>query len=131
MNANQGLSSLDILWRCLPGRGVGADITGRLQRLMAGSRAVANLAIIHSACARMAAPFKAACGSPTVASSFALAIGEVLVLPPGRRLAVVSGQLWLTHAGDARDYLPGQGAVLVGGQLTVVEALSPALLQTL
>jgi hypothetical protein len=35
--------------------------------------------------------------------------GEVIELPPGRHIRVVSGQLWLTHVGDPADHFPRGG----------------------
>lgn len=35
--------------------------------------------------------------------------GELVELPSGRRVSVVSGQLWLTHRGDPLDHFPSGG----------------------
>lgn len=62
---------------------------------------------------------------------FPLAAGEVRALPPDRRFVVVSGRVWLTHAGDRRDFFPRPGGVFASGPASVVEGLSAAVLRTL
>lgn len=38
-----------------------------------------------------------------------LRCGELIELPPDRRVSVVAGQLWLTHRGDQLDHFPSGG----------------------
>ena len=96
----------------------GAMTGNAFRRIIATGRC-----LIHSIRASVAEP-------SVVAGSLVLAAGEMLHLPCGQRMTLVSGRLWVTHAGDGRDFFPAAGASLQGGDRTLLEAMSITVLQS-